>query len=379
VAGEILKLRDLPTTVEGIEDERNDRLSLREERVQTSPQTDELERSLGRTRQELLTRANLVHSETTLPVLPYTHFKMEDPDPLVIAPQQSKQIDIDIENTYAGTPIYEHTRKSSSVPIQHVIHDDRQYVRDGRSVKPPQLYDQRNGTTERSASNGQRRPVTNERRRPPSKDPRKSPRRAEGQYPNDDESSSSSSFDQSYDYRSKRNSKSHSETKRPSVTHATASSTATQEAPLVQGSFYKLNADLLGTWDPAMQHTYAFTANIMQARLIYGDMTVVAAIPTALTGQAKKWFRSLHEELFDPKMNTAKGWVELLEHAFPVDQVRTRWKAKSRHYVPTKDDSVMEYVWDKVELFRPAKRDISEGDLIEEIWLGLLDEIRLSF
>jgi hypothetical protein len=46
VASEILKLRGLRTTVEGIEDKTNDRLSLREERVQSYPETDEFERSL---------------------------------------------------------------------------------------------------------------------------------------------------------------------------------------------------------------------------------------------------------------------------------------------------------------------------------------------
>ena len=39
----------------------------------------------------------------------------------------------------------------------------------------------------------------------------------------------------------------------------------------------------------------------------------------------------------------------------------------------------MEYVWDKVELLRAAKRDISKEDLVEEIWMGLPDEMRLTF
>src|SRR5208282_5667776 len=106
--------------------------------------------------------------------------------------------------------------------------------------------------------------------------------------------------------------------------------------------FYKLNENLLGTWDPALQSTYAFTASIIQARLVYGDTPVVAAIPIALVGRAKKWFRSLHAELHDPKMNTVKGWVELLEKAFPADRIKARKEAKSRRYIPNKDDSVME-------------------------------------
>lgn len=126
--------------------------------------------------------------------------------------------------------------------------------------------------------------------------------------------------------------------------------TLSSNTPLVQGTFYKINQNLLGSWDPALQPTYAFTASIVQASLVYGDVAVVAAIPMALAGRAKKWFRSLHAELYDPKMSTVDGWVELLEKAFPVDRIKTRKEAKNRRYVPTKDDSVMEYVWDKIEL-----------------------------
>jgi len=146
VTSENSKLHGLSTTIESIEDETNDRSSLREERVQresfqhdkiqSSPQADELEKSLNRIHQERLSKTNLVHSErTTLPVLSYKHYKMEDSDPLVIpslsfevehviAPQQSKPIDVDIEDADAVTSIYEHReriRKSDSVPIQQVV------------------------------------------------------------------------------------------------------------------------------------------------------------------------------------------------------------------------------------------------------------------
>ena len=174
-----------------------------------------------------------------------------------------------------------------------------------------------------------------------------------------------------------RNFESHFEPKRSST--AATPAAISPITPLVQGSFYKLSANLLGSWDPAVQPTHAFTASIMQARSVYGDTAVVAAIPIALSGRAKKWFRSLNTELHDPRMNTVEGWVDFLEKAFPVDRIKMRREARSRRYVPAKDDSVMDYVWDKVELLRAAKRDISEEDLIEEIWMGLPSEIRLTF
>lgn len=124
----------------------------------------------------------------------------------------------------------------------------------------------------------------------------------------------------------------------------------------------------------AIQPTYALTASIMQTRLVYEDTAVIVAIPTALAARAKKWFRSLHTELFDPRMDaTRKGVRSLL-----IESKRER-QAKSHRYIPIKDDIVMEYIWDKVELLRAAKRDISEEDLVEEIWMGLPDEIRFTF
>ena len=266
-------------------------------------QEDGLEKSLNRTRNERLIRANLVRSEEKLlPVLPYTRLKIEDATPFAVP----------------------------SVSF------------DGGS---------------------------------------RLPQREERQDPNDDSSSSVSSpkYSQAdHHSKGKENPNSHSELRHFGTSSATPAATPSA-APLVQGSFYKLHAELLGSWDPATQPTYAFTASIMQARLVYGDMAVVAAIPIALAGRAKKWFRSLHRELYDPRMNTVEGWVDLLEKAFPVDRIKTRKEAKSRRYIPTKDDSVMEYVWDKVELSRAARRDISEEDLVEEIWIGLPDEMRLTF
>ena len=140
------KLRDLPITIEDIEDETNDHSSLREERIQREPlqhdkiqyfsQTNELEKSLNRTGQERLSKSNLIHSERTrFLILSYKYFKMKDSDPLVIpslsfdverviAPQQSKPIDVDIEDAYTITPIYEHRErihKPNNVPIQQII------------------------------------------------------------------------------------------------------------------------------------------------------------------------------------------------------------------------------------------------------------------
>jgi hypothetical protein len=104
---------------------------------------------------------------------------------------------------------------------------------------------------------------------------------------------------------------------------------------------------------------------------------VVAAIPTALDGRARKWFRSLKSELKNPKMTTANGWVILLEKAFPINRIEARRIAKNRKYNPATDEAIMDYVWDKIELLRAADRRIEDEDIVDELWLGLPDELRL--
>src|SRR5436189_1466958 len=100
VASENSKFRGLPTTVEDTEDEADvhrepiqygesnqHRESVRQnEKIQHTTQADDLEKSLSRTRNERLLKANLIHHrETSLPVLPYRRSKIEDAVPITVS------------------------------------------------------------------------------------------------------------------------------------------------------------------------------------------------------------------------------------------------------------------------------------------------------
>lgn len=193
MTGENSKFRDLPTIVEGIEDETNDGSSPREERVQTSPQTDEPKRSLSRTHQEHLSWANLIHPErTTLPVLPYKHFKMEDSDPLVIpslsldvehviAPQQSKPIDVN--NTILKTLIL--PLRFASIPASPAASPfDTLSTVDVDMEKTTDLNHHHFTTSITAGQNDQLQTNIIDRLLKILGSP---PRREEGQYPNDDD------------------------------------------------------------------------------------------------------------------------------------------------------------------------------------------------
>lgn len=110
---------------------------------------------------------------------------------------------------------------------------------------------------------------------------------------------------------------------------------------------------------------------LTQIQQIYGDKPVVAAIPVALEGRAKQWFRSLTTELSRPEMGTVDGWIALLEESFPIDKLETRRLSKNRKYNPEKDEDVLAYVLEKIELLKAENRRINELSQKKEIWLGL--------
>ena len=159
----------------------------------------------------------------------------------------------------------------------------------------------------------------------------------------------------------------------------TPASNSSGPGPLVQGSVYKLNSKILGTWNPEEELSYQFINRISHYRNVYGDTAVVAAIPIALKGTAAKWFYSLDRELRDPSMATVDAWINLIKDAFPVDELKIREMAKRRRYNPDKDSSVQSYIFEKTDLLKAANKNISEREIVDEVWLGLPHEIRMAF
>jgi hypothetical protein len=81
---------------------------------------------------------------------------------------------------------------------------------------------------------------------------------------------------------------------------------------------------------------------------MYGEMSVIAAIPASLEGRAKKWFRS--HTMSRERMRSIDGWIEALSEEFKVNTALARDKARARKYVLGKDESVDDYYYDKLDL-----------------------------
>ena len=71
------------------------------------------------------------------------------------------------------------------------------------------------------------------------------------------------------------------------------------------------------------------------------------------------------------ELATIDGWIQQLETAYPVNRLEMKNKAKRRKYNLDTDKSIEVYLFDKIELLKASNRTISEGNIIDEIWLGL--------
>jgi hypothetical protein len=67
----------------------------------------------------------------------------------------------------------------------------------------------------------------------------------------------------------------------------------------------------MGTLDPDHGATNKYCENLRRLVHIYGEMSVIAAIPKPFTGRAEDWFAT--HTMPVEKMKTVEGWIECLK------------------------------------------------------------------
>ena len=144
---------------------------------------------------------------------------------------------------------------------------------------------------------------------------------------------------------------------------------------IVNTRIQTIDASVIGILDPDKGATNQYCENLRRLVALFGEKSVVAAIPSSFTGRAKDWFAS---HSMDPKkMRRVEGWIEELKAEFKVNTAAARAEAKDRKYTLS-DSDVMKYYYAKSGLLRTAYENISRQDLIGEIWLGLPADFRMS-
>ena len=146
--------------------------------------------------------------------------------------------------------------------------------------------------------------------------------------------------------------------------------------PIISGKIHKIPSDILIPLDPDKGATNLYCKNLERLVDIYGELSVLAAIPGTLQGRAKDWFAA--NILPRTSRNSVASWITALKAAFPVDP--DAWGiAQDRRYNPSSDNSVMDYFYNKVNLLRTADQDIGDSDIKKSIWRGLPGEFQFVF
>ena len=78
------------------------------------------------------------------------------------------------------------------------------------------------------------------------------------------------------------------EAPRHSYTHFSENSSN----PVVDQRIQKLSSKTLGSFDPDLDSVNLFCETLLTLVEMYGELSVIAAIPAALEGRAKMWFRA---------------------------------------------------------------------------------------
>jgi hypothetical protein len=131
----------------------------------------------------------------------------------------------------------------------------------------------------------------------------------------------------------------------------------------------------MGTLNPDLGATNKYCENLRRLVHIYSEISVIAVILNTFEGRAEDWFTT-HSMLVD-KMRIVEGWIECLREEFKVNTAVARVKASKRKYT-IDDEDVMKYFYAKLELLRTANKQVDEQTLVDEIWLGLSAEFRVS-
>ena len=139
--------------------------------------------------------------------------------------------------------------------------------------------------------------------------------------------------------------------------------------PVVDQRIQKLSSKTLGSFDPDSDSVNLFCETLLTLVEMYGELSVIAAIPAALEGRAKMWFRA--HGMPRSKMKSIDGWIQELTAEFKVNTAVAREKARRRRYDTARDRTVDVYYYEKLDLVRAAEADISDRRTIEELWLGL--------
>jgi len=135
-------------------------------------------------------------------------------------------------------------------------------------------------------------------------------------------------------------------------------------------------ANQLPTFEPDEGATKQFCDHLKRLAKMHGENSVIAALPSVFTkGRAKAWFAS--NTMDSDQMSSVDGWIRALRKEFVVNTAEAKQKADRRRYDPSKDESVIDYYYDKINLLKSTDYYMDDDKIIDAIWLGLPEDFQI--
>ncbi|RPA70505.1 hypothetical protein BJ508DRAFT_337139, partial [Ascobolus immersus RN42] len=134
-----------------------------------------------------------------------------------------------------------------------------------------------------------------------------------------------------------------------------------------------LKSSDIGTFDGTPSDLFGFVKSIEDTVDTSGvdERDIVAMLPRCLTGIASSWYNGLDHEDKKRMLRSVNIFIEALKEEYPAQTRVARKEALEFSYDPKEHSDIREYYYKKIELLRAAEPEITELDLIEEIYLGL--------
>jgi hypothetical protein len=79
----------------------------------------------------------------------------------------------------------------------------------------------------------------------------------------------------------------------------------------------------------------------------------------------------------EDQMSSVDGWIRALRKEFIINTAEAKQKADRRRYDPSKDESVIDYYYDKINLLKSTDYYMDEDKMIDAIWLGLPEDFQI--
>ena len=180
---------------------------------------------------------------------------------------------------------------------------------------------------------------------------------------------------------SRRRSHSHSRSSRSGKSRSRSRSRSRWRRSRSRGRIIKdrprtIPANQLPTFEPEEGATKQFCDHLKRLAKMHGENSVIAALLSVFTkGRAKAWFAS--NTMDSDQMSSVDGWIRALRKEFVINTAEAKQKADRRRYDPSKDESVIDYYYDKINLLKSTDYYMDDDKIIDAIWLGLPEDFQI--